>query len=96
MHRCLAELLDELRRVVPILGLLDTALEVPVERLLAPWAVDRVRDRGEGGHGAVLLRAAEDGAQVKRQRAVAAHGMAKYGLAREILPSRDSFSVYVM
>ena len=57
MHRRLAEPLDELRRVVLVARLLDAALEVARERLLAPRALGRVRDRREGRARAVLLRA---------------------------------------
>ena len=86
---CLA---DELGRVVLILRLLEAALEVVLERLLAPRALGRVRDRRKGGRGAVLLAPAQHGVQVKRQRAVSAHGMSEDRLATEVLRAKRAFT----
>lgn len=85
VHGLLAHLGDELRRVVLAARLLDAALEVPAERLLAPRAVDRVGDGREGRGGAVLPRATELRVEVERERAVPAHGVPKDRLAREVL-----------
>lgn len=73
---------DELRRVVELLCLGDAALEVARKCLLTPGRMNGVGDGSEGGGGAVLVRR---GGKVERERAVAAHRVAEYRLAREIL-----------
>lgn len=85
VQRLLVGLADELSRVVLVLRLVDAALEVVLERLLSPRALGRVRDRREGGRGAVLLPPAQHGVEVERQRAVPAHGVAEDRLAAQIL-----------
>lgn len=76
--------LDQIRRVVLAPRLVDAALQVAAERLVAPRALRRVRYRRECGARAVLVRAAERG-EVQGERAVAAHGVPADGLAGEVL-----------
>lgn len=85
VHGLPAELLDQLCRVVLLLGLFDAALKVAGKGLLAPRAAYRVRDGRERGARAVLLRPAQDGGEVERERAVPAHGVPEDGLAGQVL-----------
>lgn len=79
------KLADQLSSIILLLGLFDTALKVPIERLLAPVTVDWIRDGRKGRARAVLLRALADRVEVDRERSMASHGVPEDGLAREVL-----------
>lgn len=46
---------NEMRGVILPLGLFETSLKVPFERLVSPWARGRVRDRSKRGSRSVLI-----------------------------------------
>ena len=73
---------DEFRGIVQILPLGNAALQESIERLFAPRRFARIADGRKCGRGSVLLRL---GAEVEREGAVAAHGVAKYRLAGKVL-----------
>ena len=86
MHRYLpSKLRDQLRGIVLLLRLFNSTLQVAIERLLSPWAVDRVGDGSESGYGPILLRSRAQGVEVYSQSAMSTHGVSKDRLAREVL-----------